>query len=140
MEIKVIVAALVAVMLVPVLAAAGGVMVIGNPSVPATTLSELDIIYIFLGDKTAWDDGKKITFVIQEDSAAHKTFLKEYISISPAQFANYWKKRVFTGKGSSPQSLKNDQEMIKFIGETKGAVGYVSSGTILNNVKTISVR
>lgn len=140
MKIKVIVAALVAVMLLPVLCAAGGVVVIGNPSVPASALSKQDVGNIFLGNKTVWDDGSKITFVIQKDSAGHETFLKEYISKTPAQFANYWKKQVFTGKGSSPQSLQSDEEMIKFVSETKGAVGYVSSGTGLNNVKTISVR
>lgn len=140
MKIKIIVAALVAVMLAPVLALAGGVVVIGNASVPTSALSRQDISNIFLGNKTAWDDGGKITFVIQKDSAGHEIFLKEFIGKTPSQFANYWKKQVFTGKGSSPQSLDSDQEMIKFVGETKGAVGYVSSGVGLNNVKTISVR
>ncbi len=140
MRINVIIAAIVACLLFPVLALAGEVVIIGNSSVSTSSLSQEDVSYIFLGKKRIWEDGERITFAIQKKSDTHDEFLKQYVKKTPTQFSNYWKKQIFTGKGSSPHAVNTDQEMLKFVAETKGAVGYVSSGTSLNNVKTISVE
>lgn len=140
MKIRVIVAAMVAVMLVPVLSIAGDVLIIGNPSVTASFLSEKELSKIYLGKKTAWGDGTKIVFVIQKNSDTHKAFLKEYVHKSPSQFDRHWKKLVFTGKGSSPQAFDSEKALIKFVSDTKGAIGYVSTDSNLENVKTISVK
>lgn len=140
MKIRVIIAAVVAIMLAPALSSAGNVILISNPSVQISTLSKQDVGFIFLGKKKDWDDGAKIFFAIQKDSQSHRDFLKNYIHKNPPHFSNYWKKQVFTGKGTWPRSFDSDQEMVKFIAETKGAIGYVSDQVNLANVKTISVK
>lgn len=140
MKFRVIIAALVAVILLPLLAAGGEVTFIGNPSLTVSKLSKKDVRNIFLGKKTTWDDNTKIVFVIQEDTPTHEAFLEKYLRKSPSQFKRYWKDKVFTGKGSLPQAFASEQNLIKFVSETKGALGYVSAGTNLNEVKTISVK
>jgi ABC-type phosphate transport system substrate-binding protein len=140
MKLLVIVAGLVTVMLFPALSSAGDVVLIGNLSIRESTLSQKDINYIFLGKKSNWDDGTKIKIAVQTDKNLHKLFLKKYIGKSPTQFATYWKKMVFTGKGSSPLAHDNNRKMINFVSETKGAIGYVSTDSNLDNVKTISVK
>lgn len=140
LKIRVMVKTLVAVMLIPALSMAGDVVFIGNPSVPTTVLNKYDVKNIFLGAKTTWDDGSEIIFVVQKDSDCHTLFLKKYIRKTTAQFSEYWKKRIFTGKGLAPQSKANDEDIIKFVRETNGAIGYVSSDAGLENVKIIRVR
>lgn len=140
MKTRVIVAALVTAMLFPVLSIAGDVILIGNPSIRKSTLNKKDVKYLFLGKITTWKDGTKVVFAIQTDKELHKQFLKNYIGKSPSQFSDYWKRLIFTGKGSSPLTHDSDQEMIKFVGETKGAIGYVSNESHLDNVKTIYVK
>lgn len=140
MKIRIIIAAIVMSMIIPTLSIAGDIVVICNPSVTKSVLSKQDVKNIFLGKKTTWSDDNKIHFVTQKDSAIHGIFLKKYVGKSASQFSNYWKKQVFTGKGSTPQSYTSDQEVIKFVSETSGAVGYISSDTGLDNVKTIKVR
>lgn len=140
MKIRVIVAVMVALMLLPALSAASDVIVIGNPSVPVSDLRKKDISKIFLGKKVVWDDKSKIVVVIQSNADLHEKFLKEYVGKSPSKFAAAWKDLVFTGKRSAPKIFATDQEMIKFVSETKGAIGYVSTGTTLDKVKTISVK
>ncbi len=140
MKIRLIAAVIVAVMLSPVLSAAEDVVLIGNPSIPESTLTKYEVNNIFLGKKIAWADQTKIIFAIQETSDVHKAFCKAYLNKSPSHFSNYWKKKLFSGKGLQPKVLSGDQEMIEFVSVTKGAVGYVSSNTPLDKVKTIRIK
>jgi ABC-type phosphate transport system substrate-binding protein len=47
---------------------------------------------------------------------------------------------VFTGKGQKPKAFKTDEELIQFVSETSGAIGYVSADVTIKNVKTITVN
>jgi ABC-type phosphate transport system substrate-binding protein len=140
MKIRAAVTTLVALILIPALSMAGDVMLIGNPSVPVSELSTYDVQNIFLGNKITWKDGSEVVFVIQKDSAGHEIFLKRHLNKTPAQFSSYWIKQVFTGKGLAPPSKADDQEVINFVSQTKGAIGYVSTDTGLDKVKIISIK
>lgn len=140
MKIRLFIAFIVTVMWIPAMAVAGDVIFIGNNQNPESRLSKQEVQYIFLGQKREWSDSSKVVFAVQNSGAAHDSFLERFIGKNSFQFTNYWKKQVFTGKGSPPRSFQNDKEMIKFVSENKGAIGYVSSGAKLENVKTISVN
>jgi ABC-type phosphate transport system substrate-binding protein len=124
----------------PALSLAADVVIVANENVPAASLAAKDVKQIFLGNKTSWDNGDKIVFVVQDRTDAADVFLKAYVKKSASQYDNYWKKQVFTGKGKAPQSFSSDQELVKFVSETPGAIGYVSSGATTENTKTISVQ
>ena len=119
---------------------ADDVTIIVNSSVPVSALSQKDIRNYYLGRKTTWKDGSKIVFVVQKNSEIHDRFLKDYIGKTAAQFDTFWKKQIFTGNGAPPQSFSSDQELVQFVAQTPGALGYVSSGTHTANVKTIAVE
>ncbi len=140
MKNRVIVALMLASVIFPNLSAAGDVIIIANPSVAVSHFSQKDISNIFLGKKTNWKDDSKIVFVVQRNSDVHKAFLKNYVHKSPSQFDRYWKKLIFTGKGALPKSFESEQALIKYVGETKGAIGYVSAKSNRVNVKTIRVE
>ncbi len=140
MSIRAIIATIVFLLSLSAISAAGDVTLICNPSVTTSALSRKDVRNIFLGQRTTWDNRDKITFALQKESPVHKIFLKKFVNKTPSQFAAFWKKQIFTGKGSSPQSLNNDKEMIKFISETKGSIGYVSDEADLKNVNPIGIK
>jgi ABC-type phosphate transport system substrate-binding protein len=127
-------------MLSPALSLADGVVIVANKDVPASSLAADNVKEIFLGKKTTWDNGDKIVFVVQDRTDACDAFLKAYVKKSASQYDNYWKKQVFTGKGKAPQSFSSDKELVDYVSNTPGAVGYVSSGADTGNTKTISVQ
>lgn len=127
-------------LLSPVLSLADGVVIVANKNVPAASLAADDIKQIFLGHKTTWDNGDKIMFVVQDRTDACDAFLKSYIQKSASQYDNYWKKQVFTGKGKAPQSFSSDKEVVEYVANTPGAVGYISSSASAGNIKSISVK
>ena len=140
MKIFMIVAAALAVIFSPVPSKAESVVLIGNPSIKTDTLSGKDVNKIFLGKKITWDNGTKIIIVLQKNQTTHSEFLKEFIHKSPPMFASHWKQKIFTGKVVEPITFDSDKEVVEFVGETIGAVGYVSTHAILDKVKPISVK
>ncbi len=103
------------------------VIIICNNSVEDTSLSKKDVKNIFLGKKTKWSDNKKIHFVTLKDSKTHKLFLKKYIQKNSPQFRNYWREKVFTGKARAPKQFTTIDQMLKYVSETEGAIGYVDT-------------
>ena len=54
--------------------------------------------------------------------------------------ASYWQVLVFSGREVPPRIVKSDAEMLQFVRDTPGAVGYVSEDVPLAGVKPIAVR
>ncbi len=118
----------------------GEPVVIVNKSVSVTSLDKATIEKIYLGKKSTWDDGTAIVAVTLKDGEVHETFLKSFVGKSVAQFTAFWNQLVFTGKGIPPRSFSADTDIVKFVSETKGAIGYVSSGTSLSGAKSLTVQ
>ncbi len=119
------------------------VVIVANKDVKETELTKKDIQTIFLGKKAKWGDKSKIVIVTQGKGKTHVSFLKNLVSKTSAQFANYWKKLVFTGKGKMPKSFKTEKDLLTFVAKTKGAVGYVSSTAAKNldaKLKAITIK
>jgi ABC-type phosphate transport system substrate-binding protein len=115
------------------------VLIIANKNVPEDSISKTEVKDIFLGKTVKWADKSNISFVILKNDV-HKAFLKEYIKRSSSQYGNYWKKMVFTGKGMKPKAFDTEKELVQYVAETKGSIGYISKGTEMMNVKTINVN
>ncbi|MBW1893436.1 MAG: substrate-binding domain-containing protein [Deltaproteobacteria bacterium] len=119
---------------------AGDVLIISNKSVSADSLTNDDVKKIFIGKKTRWDDNKKISFVLMDSNGVHKDFLREYVKRTPAQYRRFWKKQVFTGKGRRPISFKVEKDMIEYVANTSGAIGYISASAATDGVKVLSIN
>jgi len=75
-----------------------------------------------------------------ESDDTTEAFTKQYLGKNRRQFLNYWKRQVFTGKGNIPKTLKNIDEAIRIISETKGAIVYIPDLDIKNgDLRIISV-
>ena len=51
-----------------------------------------------------------------------------------------WKKLVFTGKGSMPESVNSEAELVALIAKTPGAIGYISADKVGDGIKAIPVK
>ena len=108
---------------------AAGLKIIANPGAQTLELKKKDIRDIYTGVTKIWETDGKVIIAILEGSELHKQFLEEYVNKTPIQFRNYWREKVFTGEGESPKSFKTEKDLIDFVVNTKGAIGYISSPT-----------
>jgi ABC-type phosphate transport system substrate-binding protein len=120
--------------------AAGDIVIVANPEAGVDSLSKSDLESIMLGKKKKWDSGTKIKIAILKAGDTHEAFTKEYTGKTASQFKSYWKKLVFTGEGIQPKSFKTEDELVAYVAKTKGAVGYISSGTGTDGVTSVTIQ
>jgi ABC-type phosphate transport system substrate-binding protein len=113
--------------------------VIVNGSAPVSELSDDDLKDYYLGKRASWPDGSKVVVVVVKDGPSHDTLMKR-LGKSPSQFTTGWKKLVFTGKGSMPEQVENDDALVAFVAKTPGAIGFADSGKVKDGVKAIQVK
>lgn len=118
----------------------GDPIVVVNNSVAISALDLDSLQKIYLGRKTEWESGGSILPVTLEAGNVHASFLKTFIHKNTAQFSNYWRQMIFTGKGSAPLSFSSESEMVDFVTKTPGSIGYIDSATPHESVKKIPVK
>lgn len=115
------------------------VVLICNKTVAQDNLETRDIQQIYLGRKTRWSDNQKIQFVTMKEGSAHSEFLSDYISKTPSQYSVFWKKMIFTGQGKPPLAFDTPEEVVEYVSQTPGAIGYVPAGIPIGEVKVVDV-
>jgi hypothetical protein len=115
-------------------------LLIANPSVGDTSLKSSDVQLVFLGKKKKWENGDKIYVVTLKKGPLHEAFLKTHVNKTPSRFSSYWKIATVTGTGIPPKTFASEQELMTYVAGKKGAVGYISSSTIPDGVKTLSIE
>lgn len=113
------------------------VILIAHPEVPDDRCDHKNTQRIYLGKKTRWTGGVRVVPVMLRDGETHEEFVKELLDRSVAKFEIYWKQAVFTGKGIPPRAFDSEGELMAYVAQTPGAVGYVSRGVTLRGVKEL---
>jgi ABC-type phosphate transport system substrate-binding protein len=127
-------------LLAPGLAAAADFVVIVNPSVKANALTRAEVQRYFLKNTTSWPGGEAVKPVdLPKSSAVRATFSSEVLKRSIAALDQFWTHSIYSGRAVPPTERRSDRDVLEFVRETPGAIGYVSAGASLDGVKRISV-
>jgi TonB family protein len=129
----------VVVIFAPVCLIATDVKVIANGSVKADMISANEVKNVFLEEYNSLRDGTHVEPVLERDGPVHETFLHEYLGGTDDDLQNYYRALVFSGRGSMPMQLGSDAEVVAYVARTKGAIGYVSAETTVEDVKTLII-
>ncbi len=115
--------------------------VIVNRSNPLENISFGDLRKIFLGERTRWPDGHRITVVMQEPGQPErKTVLKQIYRMSESDFNRYFLQGTFTGEVfSPPKTLATSVGVRKFVFNVPGAIGYMRAQDVDETVKVIRI-
>jgi ABC-type phosphate transport system substrate-binding protein len=104
------------------------VVVIRNRALPMRSLTKSDLGRIYLGRLTLWQN-RGLVFVLLNREDVHQSFVQRYVGRSAVQFANHWRRMVFTGEGRAPKRLATERDVIEFVAGNTNAVGYVGAAT-----------
>jgi ABC-type phosphate transport system substrate-binding protein len=114
-------------------------VVIVDPANPTTSVPRRFLADAFLKKTTRWDNGETIRPVDQPpDSSVRRRFSDEVLKRSVAAVRNYWQQIIFAGRGVPPPELDSDEEVVKYVTDHAGAVGYVS-GSNTGGAKILTV-
>jgi TonB family protein len=130
----------VVVIFAPFRVVAADVKVIANGSLKADIISADEVKSVFLEKSNSLRDGTHVEPVLEKDGPVHEAFLHEYLAAgTDDDLQSYYRALVFSGRGSMPKQLGSDAEVVAYVARTKGAIGYVSAETAVEDVKTLSI-
>lgn len=110
------------------------VSVIVNKSV-GETITSSKVANIYSLTQTKWADGTKI--VVFDNTSDTKEVFYSKIGKDQLNLKKEWMKKQLTGEAKAPESLASDDDVIKKIASTTGAIGFVKSSKVTNDVKVL---
>jgi len=116
--------------------------IIVNQSNPVDNLSLQELRTVFLGERSHWPNGRRITLVMMEPGfAERKAVLREVYRMNESDFSRHFMQGLFTGEVFvSPKTLASPVGVRKFVFNVPGAIGYVRATDVDDTVKVIRVN
>ncbi|MBV2092813.1 MAG: substrate-binding domain-containing protein [Candidatus Thiodiazotropha sp. (ex Ctena orbiculata)] len=120
---------------------ANSVDLVINRDIDYESLSRNTLRSIFSMRMTQWPNGKPIrVFVMGDKTSQHADFSKHVLGVFPHQLRRAWNRQIFSGMGQAPIKVNTEAEMLEQIGNTPGAIGYLSEDNINERVRKLSVE
>ncbi len=115
--------------------------IIVNQTNPVDNFSLAELRKIFLGERSHWPNGRRITLVMMDPAQPErKVILREIYGMNEKDLSQHFIQGVFTGAVFvSPKTLANPAEVLKFVFNVPGAIGYLRASDVDNSVKVLRV-
>jgi len=95
---------------------------------------------IFLKKHLRFPNGDIATPVNQnEDTRAYADFARKALGKDPGQLKSYWSTRVFSGKGTPPDTVGDDAAVKALVSHSPTVIGYIDSSQVDNSVKVVYI-
>ena len=115
--------------------------IVVNRSNPVDDLSSTELRRVFLGERSHWPNGRRITLVMREPGEPErKTILRDVCQMNESELKNHFLHGLFTGEILvSPKILASSIGVRKFVFNVPGAIGYLRLSDVDNTVKIVRV-
>lgn len=115
--------------------------IIVNTTNPVESMSLPELRKIFLGERSHWPNGRRITLVMMEPGEPErKALIREVCQMNESDFSRHFLQGVFTGEVFvSPKTLASPVGVRKFVFNVPGAIGYIRASDLDSTVKAIRV-
>lgn len=119
------------------IAAFSQVAVIAHKSVPVDKIDKSDLLDCYTGDKSFWSDDVPVIIFDLEEKGEIREIFYNFLGMSPTRIKSIWMKRLLSGDADPPEFLESEDEMLKKVASTPGAIGFVSQSILNDEVKTV---
>lgn len=121
--------------------AEAAVVVIGSPDIEVPSLSDKTVRNLYLGKTVQLDNGVRVEVIdLPSGNSVRDEFYEKVVGKDTTQVKAYWAKRIFTGKGSPPDTKLDERAVIKWVSEAPGRIGYVSPEAVNDTVRVLLRR
>ena len=123
---------------------AAGFVVIVNSENPVDSLPRELVEKMFLKKVLRWEDWEGQPPVQPVDqrkgSGVRAAFMGQVYRQRPSRVNTYWQRVIFSGRGAPPLDLASDDEVMGFVRQNRGGIGYVAATTPLAaGVKAVEI-
>ena len=114
-----------------------------HADITTTRLSAKNVANMVLQKAKRWETGETVVPIdLEPRNPTRKLFTRAVHNKSVTAIESYWQRIIFSGRGSPPpESKATEAEILTFVSENPGAIGYVSSDVELGDgVKKLIVE
>lgn len=133
----------IALLLVPAPAAATGpraLAIVVNPANPTADLSFTELRTVFLGERTHWGHGRRITLVMRDSRQPEREAVLQLVyRMDDRTLTRHFLQAVFTGAIHEPKRLSSGEGVRRFVFNVPGAIGYLWADELDASVKVVKV-
>jgi len=117
------------------------IAIVVNQENTIENLSMKDLRSIFLGERSHWPNGRRITLVMMEPGQLErKAILRDIYRMNETDFSRHFLQGLFTGEVFvSPKTLASPVGVRKFIFNVPGAIGYVRASDVDPTIKVVRI-
>lgn len=121
-------------------AASAELVVIGNPNIKVSQLTQKELSALYLGKPFKLSTKEHLTpFSQPEGSTTYQEFYQKIIGWNSNQASRYWSSQIFSGQVAEPAIVDNEAAAITQIAKTPGAVAYVDSSALANVGNSVKI-
>jgi ABC-type phosphate transport system substrate-binding protein len=122
-------------------ATAEPLVIVVNRANPVDNLSFTELRTIFLGGRSHWANGRRITVVMRgPGDPERKAILRDVCGMNEDQLKTHFLRGLFTGEILlSPKILSTPAGVKKFVFNVPGAIGYLRVSDVDATVKTVRI-
>lgn len=122
-------------------ALAAGYKVIVNNANGTAPLAKKELSQLFMKKTARWSDGTPVVAIDQtEKSPVRDQFTQEVHGKSVAAVKSYWQQQIFSGRDVPPVEKSTDAQVVAFVKQNAGAIGYVADTADTAGVRVVGVR
>lgn len=118
----------------------GQVAIIAHPDVPVDSLSKNNLLDLYTGDITKWDNNQPIIAYDLKPKLDIRNEFFRLLGKTSSRMKSIWLKRMLAGEGDPPAALESETSILKKIAKTPGAIGFVSKNIVNSSVKEIVLK
>ncbi|GAK58838.1 hypothetical protein U27_05813 [Candidatus Vecturithrix granuli] len=115
-----------------------------HASNPVSELTKIEISNLFLKKVNKWKESGETVLPVDliEDSVVRAQFSESLHERKIASIKAYWQKQIFSGRGIPPEEKKSEEEVLEYVSENLGAIGYIAVPTPIDayNVKVLTIK
>lgn len=108
-------------------AAADSFVLIRNAKASTRRLTHAEVKALYTGKAKTFSNEAAVVVIMPEDNEAFDVFAHNIFGVSTKTLISKIKKEVFKGEMSKPLKAVSDDEVIKHVGSSPGAIGVVSA-------------
>ncbi len=117
--------------------ALGQVAVVAHKSVPVDSVSKSELLDLYTGETSIWRDGEPVVvFDLKENGKTRKTFYK-FLGMASSRIKSIWLIKMLSGEADPPESLKSEEELLRKVSITQGAIGFLDRSKPNGTVKIL---
>jgi len=103
-------------------------VIVVHPGVAGNAIDVATLGAVFLKQKERWGNGTPVVPVDQSlRSPVRESFAQDVLHQNPRETLSYWRQQITSGV-RPPMVKETDSEVLQYVAETEGAIGYVSVG------------